>query len=139
MMTLLLVVLIVELLSRWRQNVDRLVGLLSSVMVTSVGLYDVGGRTMVLFAKCLLLFSIVVLVVTPWYGDCNCLNLVHDCCTVVVFVALCGGGEVDKIMLRWCYQFSLAASWLLKYCCGIKWAYRGTCGCGGMWCGWLLL
>ena len=58
------------------------------MMVTLVRLHGVGGRTMVLFAKCLLLLRIVVLVVAPWYdnyGGCN--GLVHDCCTVMVFVA----------------------------------------------------
>ena len=35
-----------------------------------------------------------MLVVAPWYG--GCIGLVHDCCTVVMFVAPCGGGEVGK-------------------------------------------
>ena len=52
---------------------------------------------MILFAKCLLLFRlfIVVLVVAPWQG--GWFGLVHDCCTVLLFVAPCGGdGLVDK-------------------------------------------
>ena len=53
----------------------------------------IGGRTMVLFAKCLQ-FRIVVLMAAPWYGGCNC--LMHDCCTMVVFVAPCGGSWFGK-------------------------------------------
>ena len=44
---------------------------------------------MVFFAPCLLLIRIVMLVLALWYGGYNC--SVKDCCTVVVFVATCGG------------------------------------------------
>ena len=42
---------------------------------------------MVLFAKCLLLFKIVVLLVAPSYG--GCIDLVHECRTMVVFHSVC--------------------------------------------------
>ena len=60
---------------------------------------------MVMFARCLLLFRIVVLVVAPWYN--GCIGLVHDCCTVVVFVAhvvmLVGLANVEMVLsnLSW--------------------------------------
>ena len=49
-----------------------------------------------LFALCLLLLMIVVLVVAPWYVGNN--GVMHECCTVVLCVAPCSGGEVGK----WC-------------------------------------
>ena len=64
-------------------------------MVTPVG-HGIGDRTMVLFAKCLLLCRIVFLVVAPGYSCC--IGLVHDCYTMVVFVTPIGvgGGGVGE-------------------------------------------